>query len=143
MSGEWLEEVLKPVKISAYYWQVGSGELYRMIDNQSEKELFRNDRNVIEGTELENRLITNQQYIISADLQAFPENRVTRVETFEEFVESDCQLVLLVVDCIYVTIHSKNQKTIELLNKNAMTCGYENIEYITDENDGRTRLSVW
>ncbi|ANU23065.1 hypothetical protein BCM40_06645 [Planococcus donghaensis] len=42
--GKWLEEVFKPVDISTYYWQVGSRELYTMIDNESEKELFQNDR---------------------------------------------------------------------------------------------------
>lgn len=141
--GRWLGEILKPIDIAALDWQIGSGELYTVIDEQLDEELFSKERNVIEGAELKNRIEANQYYIISADLQAYPKNEIIRVETFEEFIESDCQLVLLVVDCIYVTIYCKNQETIELLNKNAITCGFKEIEYITNENDARTRLSVW
>ncbi|RLQ90855.1 DUF2691 family protein [Planomicrobium sp. Y74] len=141
--GRWLEEMLKPINIAAFDWQIGSSESYTVIDDRLEEELFSNKGNVIEGTELKNRVEANQYYIISVDLQAFPKNTVNRVETFEEFIESDCQLVLLVVDCIYVTIYCKNQETIESLNKNAITCGFGDIEYITNENDARTKLSVW
>ncbi|WP_223643477.1 DUF2691 family protein [Planococcus sp. 4-30] len=141
--GRWLGEILKPIDITAFDWQIGSGESYTVIDEQLDEELFSNERNIIEGAGLKNRIEANRYYIIFTDLQAFPKNEVTRVETFEEFLESDCQLVLLVVDCIYVTIYCKNQESIELLNKNAIACGFEEIEYITDENDGRTRLSVW
>ncbi|WP_282021158.1 DUF2691 family protein [Planomicrobium okeanokoites] len=141
--GRWLGEILKPIDIAAFDWQIGSGESYTVIDEQLDEELFSKERNVIEGAELKNRIEANQYYIISADLQAYPKNEVIRVETFEEFMESDCQLVLLVVDCIYVTIYCKNQETIELLNKNAITCRFKEIEYITNENDARTRLSVW
>lgn len=141
--GKWIEEMLKPIDITAFDWKIGSGESYKVIDGRLGEELFSSERSVIEGTELNNRINANQYYIISAELQTFPKNAVVRVETFEEFMASNCQLVLLVVDSIYVTIYCKNQETIELLNKNAITCAFEDIEYITDENDARTSLSVW
>lgn len=141
--GRWLEEILKPIDIAAFEWQIESGELYTVIDDRLDEELFSNERKVIDGTELKNRIEANQYYIISADLQGFPKNKVNRVDTFEEFMSSDCHLVLLVVDCIYVTIYCKNQETIELLYKNAITWAFEDIDYITNENDARARLSVW
>ncbi|PSL36292.1 uncharacterized protein DUF2691 [Planomicrobium soli] len=141
--GKFLWEILEPVDVAAFDWRIGSGETYRVVNDQLDKELFLDDKNVIEGRRLKNLLDVNKYYIIFADLQAFPKNRVARVETFEEFLESSCELVLLVVDCSYATIYCKNQETIESIHNNAITWGFESIEYITAENDPRTRLSVW
>ncbi|GAB6989091.1 hypothetical protein JCM16418A_11410 [Paenibacillus pini] len=49
----------------------------------------------------------------------------------------------MVVDSAYVTIYCKNNEIVELFYLNAKYQGYINIEYITEENDMRTRLSVW
>ncbi|HDR7244788.1 TPA: DUF2691 family protein, partial [Bacillus mobilis] len=76
------------------------------------------------------------------DLKAYPKGEVLEeIETYEEFKESKCELVLLVADCTYVTIYAKDQKAIELMYENARNQGFY-VEYVTDENDGRTRLSV-
>lgn len=141
--GNYLKDILKPIDIAAFDWQIGSGESYAVIWGRVDKELFPSEKNIIEGSELKNRIETNKHYLVSVDLQAYRHNEVGRVETFEDFIVSNCQLVLLVVDTIYVTIYCKNQDTIQLLINNARACGFEDIEYITDENDGRTRLSVW
>lgn len=55
--------------------------------------------------------------------------------TYQEFAESECQFVLLIVDSSYVTIYSKGQITSKHLFSKAITAGYKNLEYITDEND--------
>lgn len=141
--GSLLGEVLKPIVITTFNWRIGSGESYMVVDEQLDKELFSEDRDVIKSAELKNLLETNKYYIIPADLQAFPKGEIPHIGTFEEFIERNCELVLLVVDCSCVTIYCKNQKAIELLHKNAIDCGFEDVENITDKNDSRTRLSVW
>jgi len=52
-------------------------------------------------------------------------------------------LALLVVDSSYTTIYCKNDELVEGLYSNARNQDYTNIEYITDENDFRTGLTVW
>lgn len=84
----------------------------------------------------------NIYYVIFADLKAYSKGEeVVDIETYEAFKESKCELVLLVADCTYVTIYAKRSKQIELMYENARNQGYY-VEYVTDENDGRTRLSV-
>ncbi|MGZ9586697.1 DUF2691 family protein [Paenibacillus marinisediminis] len=141
--GGLLGEVLKPIDITAFNWRIGSGESYMVVNDQLDKELFSEDRDIIEGAELKNLLETNKYYIIFADLQAFSKDENPHIATYEEFIESNCELVLLVIDCCYVAIYCKNQEAIELIYKNAIDCGFEDVEYITDENDSRTRLSAW
>ena len=96
----------------------------------------------MDGIELKHLIENKTYYMIFADLQAYPKGTLSHIKTYEEFIESQCELVLLVADCSYVTIYCKNKGTLEWLYKNAVECGFEDVTYITDENDARTRLSV-
>ncbi|MGE7604411.1 DUF2691 family protein [Peribacillus sp. NPDC097675] len=141
--GTFIGEVLKPIDITVFSWRIGNGESYIIVDDELDEELFTEDKKVIEGAELKTLLENNIYYIIFADLQAYPKGEFSDIETYEEFIESQCELILLVVDSCYITIYCKNKETIELLYKNAIESGFEDVEYITDENDTRTRLSAW
>lgn len=141
--GTILGEVLKPIDTTVFKWRIGNGESYIVVDDELDEALFSEDKKAIEGTELKKLIENNKYYIISADLQSYPKDEFSEIKTYDDFVESQCQLVLLVVDSCYFTIYCRNKETIELLYKNATDCGFENIKYITDENDTRTRLSVW
>ena len=68
---------------------------------------------------------------------------VEEVATYEDFVLSPCEFALLIVDCSFATIYAKDQHAIARIYAKAVTAGYENTEYITDENDTRTTLSVF
>ncbi|TMV43302.1 DUF2691 family protein [Paenibacillus mesophilus] len=75
---------------------------------------------------------------------AYPKDEsIEDVLTYEEFLKSQCQLVLIVIDSSYLTVYCKDNKMIDDLYLNAIRKGFEKVEYITDENDFRTRLSVW
>lgn len=140
--GTILGEVLKPIDTTVLKWRIGNGESY-IVDDELDEALFSEDKKAIEGTELKKLLENNKYYIVSADLQAYPKGEFSEIETYDDFIESQCELVLLVVDSCYFTIYCRNKETIELLYKNATDCGFEDIKYITDENDTRTRLSAW
>lgn len=117
-------------------------ESYFVLSDGLGSELFSEDNKVMSGLELKKLIKDNIYYLIFADLKAYPKGeKVVDIETYEEFKESKCELVLLVVDCTYVTIYAKDQKAIELMYENAWNQGFY-VEYVTDENDGRTRLSV-
>ncbi|MGQ0416420.1 DUF2691 family protein, partial [Bacillus sp. HC-TM] len=76
-------------------------------------------------------------------LTAYPKGeKAIDIETYEEFKESKCELIVLAVDAQYIQIYVKDQKAIELMYENARKQGFY-VKYVTDENDGRTRLSVW
>lgn len=138
-----LGDALQPIDVKIYNWKIGDGESYKFLNGRLEEALFPEDQPILEGSELENLIEANEYYVIFANLQAFPKGNISNIETYEGFTESDCELAVLIVDCIYATIYCKNQDTIELLHRNALVKGFKDIEYITDENDSRTRLSVW
>ncbi|MET7020562.1 DUF2691 family protein [Bacillus mycoides] len=137
-----LWKVLKPIDISPFDWWVGSEESYLVARGGLDEALFPEEPSIVEGSDLKRLFKDNIYYVIFADLKAYPKGEeVVDIETYEEFKESKCELVLLVADCTYVTVYAKDQEAIELMYENAIDQGFY-VEYVTDENDGRTRLSV-
>ncbi|MED1194913.1 DUF2691 family protein [Bacillus inaquosorum] len=108
----------------------------------NDQEFFK-DNSVVEGAVFANHLKTNQYYTIFVELQAYPFGQaVDLVQTYEEFVDSDCELVLLLADSSYVSIYCKDRNVIEKLFINALKNDSEEVQLITDDNDTRTGLTV-
>lgn len=100
------------------------------------------DKNYYDGKSFYKQ-IKLKQYIVFIKLQAYWETgEFGEIHTYEEFLESDCQILLLINDCEFVEIYAKDPIIIESIFTNATTNNYEDIEYITDDNDGRTKMDV-
>ncbi|HDX9655917.1 TPA: DUF2691 family protein [Bacillus toyonensis] len=137
-----LWKVLKPIDITLFDWRVENEESYFRLPDGLGSELFSEDNKVMSGLELKKLIKDNIYYLIFADLKAYPKGEVLKeIETYEEFTESKCEVVVLVADGDYIHIYAKDQKAIELMYENALNQGFY-VEYVIDENDGRTRLSV-
>ncbi|PFL30449.1 hypothetical protein COJ26_23495 [Bacillus thuringiensis] len=139
-----LWKVLKPIDITAFDWQaMGREEAYIIVGNELGPELFSEDNEIMAGSALKKLIKDNIYYLLFVDLKAYPKGEVLgEIETYEEFKESKCEVVVLVADGDYIQIYVKNQEEIEMMYENARNQGLY-VEYITDENDGRTRMSVW
>ncbi|MFJ6268247.1 DUF2691 family protein [Lysinibacillus xylanilyticus] len=142
--GRFLWEVLTPFEITKFIWLSGGEESYLVEDDELGKLLFTDEVNWIEGLSLKELLEDNRYYLIFVDLKAYSkEINPSLIETYRDFLNSDCELVLLVVDSVCVTIYCKDSEKLERLYDNAMIKGFENLQYITDKNDTRSKLSVW
>nr|AAB41098.1 YncE [Bacillus subtilis] len=140
--GNFLWRILQPVEIANYRCQT-SGESYFVVEGELDDEELFHDYEIVEGAVFEQQLKTNQYYTIFVELKAFPYGKmVNQVNTYEEFADSDCELVLLIADNSYVSIYCKNKNIIEKLYFNALQHDFEDVQFITDENDTRTSLTV-
>ena len=143
-SGQYLQHILSCVNMSQLNWYNAGGEAYIIKNGEFGASLFDENERFIDGKILQKRLSDNLYYLIFTDLKGFPRNvRAENVETYEEFVMSKCTFVILIVDCVNVTIYSKDMAQIQLIFEQANGAGYENIVVIQDESDARNRLSVW
>lgn len=138
--GKQLFDILKEVDVSRWDWQIGGGEAYIIENGTLGKDLFGTITNLT-GKELIKLISVNEYYLIFADLKAYMNvESQLKIETYEDFLESDCHFVLLLVDSSYVTIYSKSKSTLQSLYNQAVAAKYKEIEYITDDNDERTTL---
>ncbi|MCH7322108.1 DUF2691 family protein [Solibacillus sp. MA9] len=130
-------EILNDIEINGLTWRIGGGESY--IKENGEP-LFPS-LCTVNGETLHEIISNEEYYLIFVDLKAFPNKLdVKEISTYQEFVKSECQFVLLLIDSSYVTIYSKDQNIIQQLFSKGVSAGYENIEYITDENDRNKTL---
>lgn len=144
--GRVLLDILSAIEMKAYDWflrnfdfpiQAMDGEWYDSLEE------FSIDR-IATGHELAKWLRGPSNYLIFAELFAFQSGQIEEVGTsYEWFQESNCQIAILVYDCTYVDIYCKEKHVSEAFYENAMKRGYTGIEWVTDDNDPRTRLSVW
>ena len=141
--GCFIREILKPFNAAAFSWYVGGEEAYFVNDGELGEPLFDGEIKGMDGVHLKG-ILENISYVIFANLKAYPKDKnVLDVRNYEEFVNSHCVLILLIIDCSYVAIYCKDNEKLESLYDNAQKNGYDKLQYITDENDFRTRLSVW
>jgi len=141
--GSFLKDILQPINVQAFNWHIDNVEAFASRNGSHMNELFPLNREQLTGSELKEVIETEQAYVIFAELRAFQGPVTSYPETYEEFAESDCQLVLLIVDTIYTTIYCKDQQMLHALYENARSFGFHDLEYLNEQNDSRTRLSVW
>ena len=132
-----LAGLLDGVDIEAFEWKLGGmNESYVIENNELGKLLFQDE--VMSGETLRRVISESEYYLIFVDIKAFPIGSTTPVNdiaTYERFLDSDCQLVLLVADSSYVMIYGKDQRVMDNLYVTAVNAGYERVTYLTDEND--------
>jgi len=141
--GKWLSDILKPFNCKNYNWLVGAGEEYKWQDNDL-KPLFPHDVNILKGEDLLQFLDSEEpQYIIFADLKAYPiGTNVLKIDKYEDFIYSDCELILLIVDSSYTSIYCKDVETLNQIYTNAKMVNVDSLAYITDDNDFRKTLKA-
>lgn len=139
-----LRDILAPIDVSAFNWLVKNEEAYYVVGGELGEPLFNHKILHLGGQLLQKKIEEQMSYVIFAALKAYPKGSVPKeLETYNDFKESDCELVLLIADGTFVTVYCKDNVLSETLFNHAKRKGYMDVAYTTDENDERTGFSVW
>ena len=131
-----LDKLLLNIPIENYDWYVYENEIIANGTNLCVP-------NILSSHELKKFIVQDSYYVYFLNLQAYPKgSQNNSIKTFEDFLNSSCEIVFLVNDGMYIEIYAKNHNLILQFIKNAEDIGSENIFIKTDKNDGRTKLSV-
>ena len=88
------------------------------------------DKTDYSNNEFQN-MIQKEHYPIFLNLQMYYKNSdVNDIKNYDQFLTSSCQLILFIVDNVFVEIYAKNQTILEKISKNAVNYDFSNIEYI-------------
>ena len=89
-------------------------------------------------------IINQDHFVIFLKLQAYnPEGSYDEILSYQDFEKSDCQLLLLIHDCRNIDMYLKNQTLIEKVYEYvAGNNSFQNIRYVCDDNDTRTKMCV-
>jgi uncharacterized membrane protein len=139
--GNYLSDILEPLSALELFWSIEEQEIYIVQDDKLSDTLLFANNTTLENKSFWETLKESEYYIIFSDLKAHSTSDNSVIQTYADFLQSNCQLVLLVADCNIVTIYCKDPHLLEVLYNQAATKTFKNIQYITDENDVRTYLS--
>ncbi len=136
-----LAEILNRIDVESYLWFYVDSQSETYCDfKMSDADFF--DKEIYSGSEFLNH-IQNLHYIIFLKLQAYEDDGgLSDIQTYEEFLESKCKLIILINDCNFVEIYTKENEITEAIYKNACDKGFKNVEYITECNDKRKEMNV-
>lgn len=134
-----LETIFEGVNIQTMYWYnvESQNEVWSMPPQKDffEKEIYTGDCFF--------KQISMPHFIIFLKLQAYAnEEKFEDIHTYEDFLRSNCILLLLIYDCENVEVFTKDDNLTETIMKNAQRNGFLEIELITCENDGRVKMDV-
>ncbi len=84
-------------------------------------------------------------YPVFANIQIYrTQDEIEDIQTYEEFISSKCQLILLITDNEFVDIYTKNEKWLNTIYQNVVDNKFEDIKCIEADNSYiRHRFSAY
>lgn len=136
-----LKEILDSINVSKYNWyNIESQNEAWSFSDSGEKEFL---EDIHYQGKLFGEIINKKHYVIFLKLEAYlGETNLYDIHTYEEFQNSECEILLLIYDCKFIEVFAKEEDIIRNIYENARKKEFDEIEYITDMNDGRTNLDV-
>ena len=132
-----LQHILNNIDVNELYWIISEDEVY---SNEGKK--FFNEK-YIDGNTFVSKINETSYLLIFANIKAYSDaSRLDNIRDYDNFLKSNCQLIILCSDMFNYEIYCKSESMIEAIKDNCFKEGYRKIEYITDDNDCRVVLSV-
>ncbi|MBD7983771.1 DUF2691 family protein [Sporosarcina sp. Sa2YVA2] len=140
--GKQLADLLVDIVDPAWVWSIDPVESYKVENDTLAYPLFSDV--IMDGQEFSELINTHVYYLIFADLKAFPTREsIVKVKKDEDFMRSECQLAILLIDSVYTLILAKDEEVIRKLGECARSKEFTEIEYVTDEQASGMMLTVW
>lgn len=117
--GKYIWNLLEDIDFFQYLWTIQYADviLYENGQWNLEKVLF--DAAEMKGKEFFRCISCSDYYLIFADIHAYPlKGKVKTIETYQDFLDSDCDLIFLCVDSEFVEVYCKNKKILQQIIKN-------------------------
>ena len=140
---KYLWRIFELLDCMEYTWYISQDEVFFYDETESK---VSNDFFESRSLHSENfiKKIAECNYLIYlVNIQAYPVGALKdNILTYDDFIRSNCEMVLLCVDSKYVDLYSKNDEFTSKVFEMCIQNRFKKVEYITDENDERTRLSL-
>jgi hypothetical protein len=132
--------LLEPFNFKNYSWQVDASEIYLKDScGNFTSEALLDDDQFISGNKLEQNLRNKNYFLIFLTICAFPElgkSISTRILTATDFINTDCEFVLSIVDGFDISILCKDEELLTTLYQHVQDLGYVDTKYLTENNSG-------
>ena len=130
-----LNTLLTNINVEDFNWLILESEVYKKADPVDFDGKYT-------GIEFKKALKDlDSCYIVRINIQA-SKKVIDAVEYYDEYINGECELVILIHDVIYNEVYCKLAKECDLIKKNCLQLDYDEFEVINDDSDCRTVFRV-
>lgn len=134
-----LYKIMMLIQNNNFYWHVvrNQSEIWReeYLDDFFEKEVYH-------GEEMEEKT-KEKHHVIFAKLQGYLQiDAYQNICSFKDYIDSKCQIVILIYDCENVEIFIKDEEMVTELHTRAQKENFDNLHYITNEMNQRISFEI-
>ena len=138
----YLYQIFSGIDLTKYIWEINEDYIMCCDGDVHRETLF--DKDGIDGEEFLKCISRDGYYMLFADIKAFlMDGTRMAIKTYEDFLESDCQMIILCTDVTFIDFYCKDAAILEKVYKNCIDNNFEEVKIVTPENNFRTRMSVW
>ena len=134
--GQFLKQILENVKIKNGFWKIFTDDIIK----KNGEYLFNEE--IYNNIEFQKIISSNEYYLTFADIQYYNEPKFSEINDFESFLKSNCSLLIIIVDNIFVDIYSKSKVIIKHIENNAIKYKFKNIAIINNKLDKRNTFYI-
>lgn len=139
-----LKEIFENIALNNYTWKNAKEqeEVFPQGDDGVPVNKMFIGKDILNGDEFQ-KLIQKPHFVLFAKLSAFSYNKeLQEIETYIDYLKSNCEMIVLIYDCEYVEIYTKSLEIINTITNNCVKYGYTNIELISEETRSRNIMNV-
>ena len=122
-------KIFKGINLDECDWNIVEDEIYSQTgENYFDKDYYSNN-------EFQELIKYGTYYPVFANIQIYiKQEKLEDIETYQDFVNSECQLVLFITDNEFVDIYAKKEEWLNIIFQNAINSNFESIQYIKSNN---------
>lgn len=126
--GHVLSQIFHGIPIEKFTWRIDEDDIFTTLDKEVCC-LFSSP--TLNGIEFKEKISLPSYYTFFAKLQAYPNTKnIQELITFEDYMNSSCELIVLITDGEFTEVYAKNQSYLEKIKENIIKYKFENKEPI-------------
>ncbi len=129
----YLFRILEGIDLSKYEWEIITDDTLYFENRLLKQGIFNNNR-ILTGDELLSCISRENYYMIFVDIKAYLVGKEgVKVQTFDEFLKSNCILVFICTDSSFIEVYCKDKEVLEKIRNNCIGDDFEKVDYLDDE----------
>jgi len=126
-----LYKIFDGIDLLKYVWEIHTDSILYTENGSLKESLFRDD--LLNGEDFLRCISRDSYYMIFVDIKAYPiGSKSIEIKTFEDFSKSNCEMVLLCADTIFIEFYCKDRSVLDKVYSSCIENQFET-KYLTVE----------
>lgn len=129
---DFLGKIFNGIYLKETKWNVVNSEVF----NEKGNDLF--EKETYNNSEFYEIINNNKYYLVFLTLISYNSgSKRIDINNYEDYLNSDCNLLLCIIDNIFVEIYAKNKNLLNQIKCNVKLNNFKNFKYIKNEKEFR------